>query len=179
VVIGAAVIEQLPLSAPREYWYPPQGNVGPWLMVLAESQAGEVWRGFFSLHRGWGSEWSLVTWPNESRFFVAAGGFGYWVDEGDPEGAVRVDRILPLRQAVAVPGPALMVAVSDFTTIHIITPGGQAWETKRIGWDFLKIAEVSGSMLKGTVYNAIEGRDDNYELDLDSREVRGGSRNIP
>jgi hypothetical protein len=179
VILGAVVIEELPLSIVREYWYPATNNIGPWVCVLVQPDSVEPWRGFFSLNRYHGRSWSLVTWEGEARFFVAAGGFGYWVDEDHPEDVSEATGVLPLNQAVAVPGQALTIAVSDDLSIHLLTPDSELWRTTRIGWDDLKITRVAGSKLEGVVWNVIDDRNDDFAVDLETREVRGGAKNFP
>ncbi|PTY02053.1 hypothetical protein DB347_25180 [Opitutaceae bacterium EW11] len=104
------------------------------------------------------------------RFIVAAGGYAYLVD------ATR--RILlnefhdQFAQDVAFEPTRNAFVVADYVRIRLVEAGKVTWMSPRIALDGIRNLKVEGQTIRGLAVTGYEGEEEEFIVDLDSREVR-------
>lgn len=173
----AEVLERPPLIAPaRQYVYPQavdEVERGALLALLrARPGTAPVMATFAlgfedpSLPHG---VWSC---PNPNQLCAIAGGYAYLVEASQPERWQQ----LPYRPVVSVhpaPQQALLI-FSGFHQLWALGKDGKAWETKRLSWEGLRVAQIQGEHLHGFGWDLQTDSEAPFTVNLATGEHTGG-----
>lgn len=110
-------------------------------------------------------------WRCGADVLAVAGGYAYRVAVAEPERTV----MLPMRPVVQVlevdsPGVAVLVGFHAVTVVG----GDEAWQSGRLSWEGVTLTGVEGAVLHGTGWDMVADEEVPFELDLWTRELRGG-----
>ncbi len=110
--------------------------------------------------------------PNPRDLLAVAGGYAYLLDTASPE---RVD-FLSIRPVCAVlPAPEeTVLLLAGFHTVLAVGLEGVRWQSERLSWEGLTLAEVRDGVLHGTGWNMFSDRDLPFRLDLKTGIHEGG-----
>jgi hypothetical protein len=103
---------------------------------------------------------------------VVARGAGYLVSASAPATweAVRAVPIIDVRPVLS----ARIIVFATYTEIVGYGELGEAWRTKRLAWDGLKIVAVGDSLLVGEYWDPRSETPQRFEVDLGTGVLRGG-----
>ncbi len=110
-------------------------------------------------------------WRKGDGLLAVAGGYAYVIAPSAPERTV----LLPLRPVVGVLhisalGRAVLVG---FNTVLVVA-GGESWESGRLSWEGVTLTSYEGEVLHGTGWDMVADEEVSFELNLRTRELRGG-----
>jgi hypothetical protein len=133
---------------------------GLWLRFT--SGGGRSWLGVFAF--GYSVPSRVVSSPDPERACVVAAGAGYIVTADDPQKweLIRVHPVLDVR---AVPECNLLI-VSDFVKLAAYGNKRLMWQSPRVCWDELKIADVTRDTIEGTGYDPVNQRRSDFVVDI-------------
>jgi hypothetical protein len=110
--------------------------------------------------------------PRPDDLLAVAGGYAYLVDTLHPEKCVH----LPLRPVAAIfaaPEDDLLL-LAGFHHVAALGAEGLLWQSERLSWEGVTLAEVVGGALHGTGWNMQSDRDVPFVLDLRTGKHTGG-----
>ena len=171
-------LESAPLAHPVEklYQYPAEieegDRSGTYLRVVPKT--GPAWVGFFAL--GFDSEQvvsAVCSCPDPDTLCAVAGGYAYIVKATDPTQWFRIEQ-RPVVDMRALHELQLLL-FTGFTTITALGPGGLAWTTKRLSWEGIRIAEISGVELRGFGWEPTSDKEVPFVVDLLTGKSTGGA----
>ena len=179
-------LESAPLPHPVEklYQYPAEIEEGdrsgtylrvvPGVLSGVLSKTRPAWTGFFAL--GFDSDQvvsAVCSCPDPDSLCAVAGGYAYVVNATDPAQWFRIEQ-RPVVDLRALHEQQLLL-FTGFTTISALGLSGLAWTTKRLSWEGITIAEISGEKLQGTGWDAIADKEVPFEVDLLTGKHTGGA----
>lgn len=145
--------------------------------LQVEPYDGRSWVGIFAGDYGDQNAANLVaSCPNRLQICVVAGGDGYIVETNQPSRWLKV-QAFPIREALPIPECNLLV-FADETQVVAYGPRGLAWQTRDLVSDDLKITNVTNQSISGVGWDASEGHEVEFEVDLESGKVSGGIQYI-
>ncbi|MHB8302535.1 MAG: hypothetical protein ACYDC6_06835 [Acidobacteriaceae bacterium] len=173
------VLERPPLIAPsRQYVYPQaveEIERGALLALLrARPGAAPVLATFGlgfadpSLPHG---IWSC---PNPAQLCAIAGGYAYIVEVDHPERWLQI----PYRPVISVHAAAAhaLLIFSSFHTLWALGVQGQAWETRRLSWEGVRVTEILGGELHGFGWDLHTDAEVPFTVDLATGNHTGGAK---
>jgi hypothetical protein len=110
--------------------------------------------------------------PDPAWICVAAGGYVYLIDTGEPTRWKQVE-YRPVTDIRAVAEYELLI-FSSFHSLLAWGREGKAWQTDRLSWDGVCITDIRGEMLIGTGWEMRTDRELEFEVNLKTGEHRGG-----
>ncbi len=175
-------LESAPLPHPVEklYQYPAEieegDRSGIYLRVVpgVPSKTGRAWAGFFAL--GFDSDQvvsAVCSCPDPDSLCAVAGGYAYVVNATDPTQWFRIEQrpVVDLR----VVHELHLLLFTGFTSITALGPAGLAWTTKRLSWEGIRIAEISGAELRGFGWDPTSDKEVPFVVDLKTGQHTGGA----
>jgi hypothetical protein len=114
---------------------------------------------------------------SDSEFVcIVAGGRGYVICAARPD-IVKPVPSFPIVQVACCPALA-QLAFADFTKIAIVDRSGTIWESRRVGWDGIRITEMTSDTIGGFAFDPFSNSDVPFAIDLLNRTVEGGSYSL-
>ncbi|MBS1800782.1 MAG: hypothetical protein JSS95_13255 [Acidobacteria bacterium] len=176
----AEILKTPPLIAPARQFIYPQQIAGEEdalargaLQLLVKPEAGGIFLATCAL--GF-TDRSMPTGvhacPNPSELCAVAGGYAYIIDTLNPQTSTHI-RLKPVVEVRAVASQNLLLFVG-FHTILAWGADGEAWHTRRLSWEGLRLTGVEGEMLHGTGWNMLTDKDVPFTVDLKTGQHRGG-----
>jgi hypothetical protein len=113
------------------------------------------------------------TCPNPRQLCAVAGGYCYIVEAEQPHQWLQI----PYRPVISV-YPSVVQNLLLFTSFHQIWalgPYGQAWETARLSWEGLRLAEISADKLHGFGWDLATDREIAFTVNLADGTHSGGA----
>jgi hypothetical protein len=161
----------------RQFYYP--GGIerggGGGLVVKIIPQHGLTWIGTFaSGYRSPTAVTGVFSCPDGHSLCVVSAGAGYIVRADDPQSWEEV-RAHPITDVRAIPEAQLLV-FADFTALSAYGSEGLAWTTDDLSWDGLEITEVSPDFIRGLAWDAPQGQQVEFCIDVGTGCHEGGSR---
>ena len=172
-------LESYSLVHPAEklYQFPVQleeaDRTGVYVRVVPKDE--NPWVGFFAL--GFDSEQvasGIYSCPNPDSLCVAAGGYAYIVQAGNPQEWLQVEQ-RPAVEIRALPELKLLL-FTGFTSITAFGAQGHLWTTERLSWEGLTLSEIEGATLHGKGWDAVIDEEVPFEVDLLTGKSTGGTR---
>ncbi len=136
------------------------------------SSERDAWLGNFAqgpLRYGWTGVCEL---PGSDLAFVVAAGAGYLVSP--PERKLVAEVGHALTNVFLSPENGLVVAHDDWRA-YVLRPDGEHWSTRRISIDGITNTRVVLDQLVGEWFDPMTEKWNPFELDLHTRELRGGT----
>jgi hypothetical protein len=103
---------------------------------------------------------------------AVAGGYAYVVDTREPKSCTQV-AMKPVA-AVYVAAQAGLLLFVGFHTIMAWGAQGLAWETARLSWEGVQVADIEGWTLQGSGWNMPSDKEVPFAVDLRTGEHTGG-----
>jgi hypothetical protein len=157
---------------PQLFFPPPQGRPehdGLWLKVRAGS--GRVWIGVFAFGYSSPPAFSrVVSSPDQDRVCVISKGAAYLVKANEPEVWEQI-RLIPILNVRPLPEKNLLV-LSDFTRLAAYGSNGFVWQSPRVCWDELKIANITSDTIEGTGYDPTNSTTHEFRFAVDLKTGR-------
>jgi hypothetical protein len=110
--------------------------------------------------------------PNGDEVCAVAGGYAYVIDTLRPERTVHIP-LKPVAEVRVLGAQGLLLFVG-FHSIVAWGRVGQAWATKRLSWDGVRVTEVEGDLSRGFGWNLIADKEVGFVVDLRTGVVEGG-----
>ena len=110
--------------------------------------------------------------PRPQEMCAVAGGYAYIVDTAQPERCTHI-AMRPVVDAQALPEQKLLLFIG-FHSMLAWGEQGQAWESARLSWEGVRIAEIEGSTLHGFGWNLMTDKEVAFSLDLLTGQHQGG-----
>jgi hypothetical protein len=111
--------------------------------------------------------------PNPAEMCAVAGGYAYMVNVQRPEQCVQIS-FRPVAEVRALPEDGLLL----FTGFHALQAWGSdglMWETKRLTWEGVRIAEIAKGKLHGFGWEMRSDKELPFTVDLKTGEHTGGA----
>lgn len=166
------VLKGLPPYGPM--YIPVSGDDDPYYsegyVVKFYKSSGEDWVANF--RPGWTSYYKIFDFPKHDTVVVFAGGQGYIMDPDQQSPKMTFG--LTIKEVLQGQDGSLIC--SD--DIHILTldnVSGKFWISERISWGGIKKLELTGRKLRGQSYQPGDEDWSDFELDLETKEIKGGS----
>ena len=112
--------------------------------------------------------------PNPREMCAVAGGYAYLVDTAAPERCTHL-QLKPVVEVLTSETRGLLLFVG-FHTIVAWGAEGLAWQTAKLSWEGVRVAEVTEDELLGFGWDLRTDREVEFRVDLRSGEHRGGPR---
>jgi hypothetical protein len=141
------------------FYYPGASSGGgrDGLIVRIQSCGGAPWLATFAFGQSSarGVRTGILTTPDPQRLCVIARGGGYFVNANDPTSWERVQAqpIIDVRQIAK----QQMIVFADFTRLVAYGPEGKKWKSDRLGWDGVRITDVTDKVIKGETTDPMNG----------------------
>jgi hypothetical protein len=103
---------------------------------------------------------------------AVAGGYAYIVNTTTPERCTQVG-LKPVVSVLESEAQGLLLFVG-FHTILAWDTEGQAWETAKLSWEGVRIAEISDETVVGFGWDLMTDREVEFRVDLRTGEHTGG-----
>jgi hypothetical protein len=169
----ATLLDRRPLIAPTAHFtYPREAEEverGALELLVRPTPQGPAFLATFALgFAGPDVPTGLWSCPDSRWLCAVAGGYAYLVDSADP----RRWEMIEYRPVLAVK-PLLSQQLLLFAGHHSLTaysPHGKLWQTLRLSWEGIKIAEVRETKLIGTGWDLMTDREFDFEVDLRTGE---------
>jgi len=126
-------------------------------------------RGFADLAMPTGV-WSC---PNPAEMCAVAGGYAYMVNVLRPEQCVQIS-FRPVVEVRVLPEDGLLL-FAGFHALQAWGADGLLWETKRLTWEGVRIAEISGGKVHGFGWEMRSDKELAFTVDLQTGEHTGGA----
>jgi len=110
--------------------------------------------------------------PNADELCAVAGGYAYIIDTLNPDHNTHIP-LKPVVEVRAIPEHNLLL-FTGFHTILAWGSAGEAWQTKRLSWEGVRINSVDGDTLHGTGWNLITDKEVPFTVDLRTGAHQGG-----
>jgi hypothetical protein len=110
--------------------------------------------------------------PNPDELCAVAGGYAYIIDTLNPDHSTHIP-LKPVVEVRAIPEHNLIL-FTGFHTLFAWGPNGEAWQTKRLSWEGVRINSVDGDTLHGTGWNLITDKEVPFTVDLRTGAHQGG-----
>ena len=110
--------------------------------------------------------------PDPAWVCIAAGGYVYLIDTGDPARWEQVE-YRPVTEVRAIAEQRLLL-FSSFHALLAWGSEGRVWETGRLSWDGVRITEILGDRVLGLGWDMESDRELEFEVDLKTGQHRGG-----
>jgi hypothetical protein len=110
--------------------------------------------------------------PNSQEMCAVAGGYAYVIDTTQPERCTHI-ALKPVVEVHGLPAQGLLLFMG-FHSIAAWGRNGLAWESARLSWEGVHIADIDGDMLHGTGWNLMTDREVAFSLDLLTGHHQGG-----
>lgn len=170
------VLTELPAIARNHYYFPDVGNDGgkDGLMVKIISDECKSWTGTFAsgTNTTKGANSGIYSHPDPNTVCVVSSGSAFFVDVCNPM-RYQESRVFPVTSVVSVPESELLV-LSSQTKLYAYGKLGLVWESKRLAWDELRITDVVGNTINGSVWDIQTEEYIPFHIDLESGEHTGG-----
>lgn len=115
--------------------------------------------------------------PNPSEMCAVAGGYAYLIDTAQPEHCSHL-AMKPVVEVRSLAAQGLLLFVG-FHSIAAWGRNGLAWESARLSWEGIRIANIEGNVLRGTGWNLMTDREVAFSLDLFTGQHQGGGFTPP
>lgn len=169
------ILTEIPNGNYSHFYYPggrtDGGKDGILLKIIPRNS--KEWLGTFA--KGLISSNSLscvLSWVNPNKICVVSSGTGFVIDINSPEKYEELD-IDPIFYANSILERGLIVFAS-YTHVVAYNNDGLFWETERISFDNLQIADVNDSFIRGTYFDIRNDNDSEFKVDLSDGKVYGG-----
>lgn len=146
---------------------------GTHLRVMPQGSA--AWIGFFAL--GFESvevASGIFSCPDADWICVAAGGYAYAVDTGNPARWMQIEQ-RPVTEVRPVPELKLLL-FTGFTSITVLGESQRLWTTERLSWEGVSVKDIQGAALHGMGWDAVTDKEVPFEVDLLTGKSKGGAR---
>jgi hypothetical protein len=176
----AEVLAGPPLIAPaRQFTYPMQvageedAMARGALRVMVRPAAGGTFLatcalGFTSAMMPTG----VLACPNPEEICLLAGGYAYVVDTAEPRGCTHLG-LRPVVEVRVLEEQGMLLFVG-FHSLLAWGATGQAWETRRLSWEGVRIEGVAGDSLAGFGWDLRTDKEVGFVVDLKTGECSGG-----
>jgi hypothetical protein len=115
--------------------------------------------------------------PNPDELCAVAGGYAYIIDTLHPEHSTHIT-LKPVTEIHPLHANNLILFIG-FHSIVAWGAQGQAWESARLSWEGVRIAEVKENTLHGTGWNLLTDKEVPFTLDLLTGQHQGGGFSPP
>ena len=110
--------------------------------------------------------------PRPDDLLAVAGGYAYLADANAPEQCIHLP-LRPVVQVMPVPESGLIL-LAGFHTVAAVGESGWLWETARLSWEGVTLAEVHAGKLHGMGWEMRTDRELPFEVDLRTGQHTGG-----
>jgi len=110
--------------------------------------------------------------PNPGQICAVAGGYAYLVDANDPKQWIQIP-YRPVTAVYAVAAENLLI-FAGFHQLWALGPDGKHWETERLTWEGLRVAEIGNGKLEGYGWDLPTDREVPFVVDLKTGQHSGG-----
>jgi hypothetical protein len=165
--VGFEILAGLPASGPFAVAFP-TSNLGfsEGLVIEVRPVASEAWTGNFRY--GENDHTAVYIHPDRKRLIVIAGGSDYLVDPYTKELVGQTtDNIFFSREVSELE----VIVFGDNVRFWAEGKGGRRWTTPRLSWDGFAGISVTGQILIGKWYSAIDEEWYAFRMDLASGMV--------
>jgi len=114
----------------------------------------------------------LFACPNPGEVCAVAGGYAYLIDTAHPERCTLLS-LRPVVELRVLPAHGLLL-FAGFHHLVAWGAGGFAWESARLSWEGLHLAETDGDTLHGSGWNMPADKDIPFTLNLLTGKHTGG-----
>jgi hypothetical protein len=111
--------------------------------------------------------------PNPEEICLLAGGYAYVVDTAEPRGCTHLG-LRPVVEVRVLAEQELLLFVG-FHSLLAWGAAGQAWETRRLSWEGVRIDGVTGDSLAGFGWDLRTDKEVGFVVDLKTGECSGGA----
>lgn len=108
--------------------------------------------------------------PHPDELCAVAGGYAYLVDTLEPDCCT----LLPLKPVVMVREAGNLLLFIGFHAISAWGRTGLVWQTARLSWEGLRIAEITRNEILGYGWNLPTDREVEFRVDLETGSHTGG-----
>jgi hypothetical protein len=182
---SADILTTPPLIAPaRQFIYPKQiageedALARGALQLMVRPEGGETFLATCALgFTDPAMPTSVFACPNPSEMCAVAGGYAYVIDTAKPEHCTHI-ALKPVVEAKTLVLQELLL----FVGFHSITAwgcNGLVWESARLSWEGVRIANIEGNVLHGTGWNLMTDREVAFSLNLLTGQHQGGGFTPP
>jgi hypothetical protein len=165
---NAEVLERRPLVLPaRQFTYPAQVDEverGA-LEILIQPSAGEKFLATFALgFADPAAATGLWSCPHRDWLCAVSGGYAYLLDTTDPRRWSQIEYrpVLEVRTLVAQE----LLLFAGHHSLLAWGRDGQAWQTRRLSWEGVRIDDVDGDILTGSGWDLMTDSDVPFRVDL-------------
>ncbi len=109
--------------------------------------------------------------PHPDELCAVAGGYAYLIDTLHPERCT----LLTLKPVIAVTKSNNLLLFSGFHIIQAWGHAGLAWETKRLSWEGIRVAEITATEIVGFGWNLQTDKEVEFRVDLRTGSHTGGA----
>ena len=109
--------------------------------------------------------------PNPDQLCAVAGGYVYIIDTLHPENSTHI----PLKPVVSIHTTADLLLFTGFHTILAWGSTGEAWQTRRLSWEGIRITGIEGHTLHGLGWNLMTDQEVPFTVDLRTGHHQGGA----
>ncbi len=174
----AEILETPPLIAPSQHFTYPQAieetEIGALeILFRPRPNAAQAMATFALGFADPGLPHGLWSCPNPRQLCAIAGGYAYAIDSVQPEKWLQVPYRPVTSVHVAVEQGLLLF--SGFHALWALGPDGKAWETARLSWEGLRVAEIRGSRLEGFGWDVATDAEAPFTIDLRNGQHTGGA----
>jgi hypothetical protein len=115
--------------------------------------------------------------PNPAELCAVAGGYAYIVDTVHPERCTHI-ALKPVVEVRTLHEQKLLLFVGFH---HIIAWGkhGHAWQTAKLSWEGVRLADIEGNTLHGVGWNLMTDKEVAFSVDLLTGLHQGGGFSQP
>lgn len=110
--------------------------------------------------------------PDPQQLCAVAGGYAYILDTQQPAICTQI-ALRPVVEVRAVPEQSLLL-FAGFHTLLAWGTNGRYWQTKRLSWEGIRLAEISGYTLHGWGWDLMTDTEVAFAVDLRTGEHTGG-----
>jgi hypothetical protein len=174
----AEILRKSPMIAPSQHFTYPQAieevEIGALeILFQPRPKAAQAMATFALGFADPGLPHGLWSCPNPRQLCAVAGGYGYIVDTDRPETWMQIPYRPVTSVHVAVEQGLLLFA--GFHALWALGRDGQAWETARLSWEGLRVAEIRGSRLEGFGWDFASDAEVPFTVDLATGRHSGGA----
>jgi hypothetical protein len=110
--------------------------------------------------------------PRPGDLLAVAGGYAYLVDTQNPLQCLHLP-LRPLTAILSAPSAGVLL-LAGFHHVAAIDANGLRWQTARLSWEGVTMAEVRDNQLHGTGWNMQTDREVAFSVDLATGTHTGG-----
>ena len=110
--------------------------------------------------------------PDPAALCAVAGGYAYVIDTRAPEHWNQVG-YRPVTEVRPIPAAGLLL-FAGFHSVEAWGPAGRLWQSKRLSWEGLRLAEATAKELHGWGWDMLTDTEIPFVIDLETGGHAGG-----